>query len=159
MEKRNLFGAFIIVFVLVIIVVILSSGKTSVTQNGDENANINLVAGRVVGYVKNEKLGIYLTDSQGMTLYAFKDDKKLQGTCAGDCLKSWLPFMWDSNQDYTSFTNALDKKMNAAKTSDGSHQYAYGEKPLYYYIGDKIPGEVNGNGLGGGKWNIVPVAE
>ncbi|OGI67206.1 hypothetical protein A3A05_00575 [Candidatus Nomurabacteria bacterium RIFCSPLOWO2_01_FULL_41_12] len=165
MENKNIISAFVIVLVL-IGGLIFFLNKTPRVQNGgsatideDEVPGLNLVAGKVVGYVKSEKLGVYLTDSEGMTLYAFKDDERLKSTCAGDCVKNWPPFMWDTTQNFATMTNPLDKKLNAAKRSDGTRQYAYGIQPVYYYIGDKIPGDVNGNGLGGGKWQIVPVAE
>lgn len=158
MLRKNLVSVFVIILAIIIVMVLLSSGETS-KDKVSENTEPNLVAGRVVGYVKSEKLGNYLTDSSGMTLYTFADDKKLQSTCYGECAKNWMPFKWDTTQKWETLNDVQAKKMNAVKRSDGTYQTAYGEKPLYYYAGDTRPGDVNGNGLGGGKWSIVLITE
>lgn len=134
---------------------------TSTLKNGASstvkiNPNLRLSAGPVVGSIKSETLGEYLTDTKGNTLYVFTDDKRLESSCTGNCLKKWPAFMYD-NKDPSAFTDTLSKRMNFAKLNDGSHQYAYYEQPLYYYSGDKNPGEVHGNGLGNGKWHIVSI--
>ncbi|MBI2356259.1 MAG: hypothetical protein HYV13_03600 [Candidatus Doudnabacteria bacterium] len=116
-------------------------------------------AGRTLGSVKSEELGAYLTDYEGMTVYVFADDKKLESTCYDECLENWTPYKWDPTQNFESLTHPLDKKANAVTRSDGTRQYAFGIQPLYYYQGDKIPGDVNGNGLDNGKWGIVPITE
>ncbi len=113
-----------------------------------------LTAGPIVGSVKSETLGEYLTDTKGATLYVFAADKKLESNCNGECAKTWMPFMYD-NQDPSKFTDTLSKRMNTVKRMDGTYQYAYGEKPLYYYVGDQNPGEAKGNGMGEGKWSVV----
>ena len=155
--KKNIaivLGAILVLF----IVLVLSSDNTPVTENDGTAANINLTAGPVVGSVKSETLGEYLTDTKGMTLYVFSDDKKLQSVCKDACLQKWPPFAYDS-KDPASFTDTLSKRMNVIERSDGAIQYAYGEKPVYYYVGDKAPGEVNGNGLNDGKWSIVVITQ
>ena len=35
------------------------------------------------------------------------------------------------------------------KRSDGSMQVTYNNLPLYYFSGDKAPGDANGQGVGG----------
>lgn len=161
MKNKNLISAVVIVLVFVVGIVLYAVKKPGTTPDGmtlDENGNYNvdLVAGRVAGYVKSPTLGAYLTDSEGMTLYTFADDKKLQSTCYGECAKLWLPFKWDTTQKWETLEDAQAKKMNALKRTDGTYQTAYGEKPLYFYIADKKPGDVNGNGIDG-KWSIVPI--
>lgn len=143
--------------------VIFYLNKTPRVENGTETGNgkvkLNLVAGPVVGSVKSETLGEYLTDTKGMTLYVFADDEKLKSVCMDACLEKWPPLMYD-NKDVASLSDTLSKRMNVIKqTDDRWATYAYGEKPLYYYVGDKYPGEVNGNGLDNGKWSIVLIAE
>ena len=115
-----------------------------------------VVTGLIVGSVKSTKLGEYLTDNKGVTLYVSGDDKKLQSSCTGECLKNWPPFVFD-NKNIASSTDLLSKRMNVIKRSDGTFQYAYGEKPVYYYVGDKNPGDTNGNGMNGGKWSVVVI--
>lgn len=137
--------------------------KQSETKNRRQIASSNnFTSGDIVGSIKSESLGEYLTDRWGYTLYAYTDDKKLESACLGDCLKFWLPAPWDPNAFNPDakdggITDTLSKKINSAKASDGSRQYAFGDKPLYYYMGDEKPGDTNGNNLANGKWNIVPV--
>ena len=113
MENRNKISAFAIVLVLVG-GVIFYLNKTPRVENGgslfvDENEvpGLNLVAGKIVGYVKSERLGTYLADSEGMTLYTFANDKKLLSICDGDCAKMWPPFIWDANQNFATMTDNL----------------------------------------------------
>ena len=119
-----------------------------------ENTGINLVAGSIVGSIKSASLGEYLTDTKGMTLYVSGDDAKFQSSCTGDCLKMWPPFIYD-HKDPAASTDALSKRINIIQRDDSLYQYTYGEKPVYYYTGDKNPGDTNGNSLNDGKWSIV----
>ena len=115
---------------------------------------VTVSAGSVVGSVKSAKLGEYLTDTKGMTLYVFGDDKKLTSSCTGECLKMWPAFVYDQ-KNIASSTDLLSKRMNVIKRADGTYQYAYGEKPVYYYVGDTVSGDTKGNGLSNGKWSVV----
>ncbi|MBA3733150.1 hypothetical protein H0W91_02110 [Patescibacteria group bacterium] len=103
-------------------------------------------------------LGEYLTDGRGMTLYVSADDKRLASSCTGDCAKTWIPYAYD-NKNIASSTDMLSKRMNVIKRPDGTYQYAYGEKPVYFYVGDKAPGDTNGNGLNAGKWSVVGITK
>lgn len=44
--------------------------------------------------------------------------------------------------------------IQVAKKSGGAVQTTYGGWPLYYYVGDAAPGDVNGQGLDG-QWFVV----
>jgi len=58
--------------------------------------------------------------------------------CADECLKSWIPLA-ASPQDWPSgFWQIYDRP-------DGSRQWAYNGAALYTYVGDKKPGDVEGN--------------
>src|SRR3989344_5772002 len=147
--NKNLVIVLVIILIVIVGLTLLSEEKTG-TQVGSENsvADINLTAGPIVGSVKSESLGEYLTDAEGKTLYVFADDKSLKSSCVDACLQKWPPF--SAAKDPATFTDMLSKRMNVIERSDGAIQYAYGEKPVYYYVGDKAPGEVNGNGLNDG---------
>jgi predicted lipoprotein with Yx(FWY)xxD motif len=153
-----------LIVLVVVVVLALSAGvvlffqKRAGVYDGAGN-RVNFVRSGVVGYVKSASLGEYLTDKRGITLYVYADDKKLQSTCSGNCLKLWLPAGFDPNDRVDLSTDTLSEKINSAKASDGSRQYAFGDKPLYYYLVDENPGDVNGNGLDNGKWSIVPITK
>ncbi len=150
-----------IISVLVVLLVLVGVGfylnKMPERGNGavqTENKNVAAESRQ------SATLGEYLTDSKGMTLYVFADDPKLKRSCLGECAKIWPPFIYD-NKDLRSFNDVLSRRMNVIfqNKEDSIIQYAYGEKPLYYYIGDKNVGETNGNGLNAGKWSIVLITK
>ena len=157
------------IVVLVIVVVIVGGAFWLYSQNMlgpianmvnpvsvNSNNTTPPVAGAIVGSKSSSSFGEYLTDTKGITLYVFADDTSLKSNCNGDCLKKWPPYMYD-NRNLASSTDALSKRMNAIKRDDGTLQYAYGTKPVYYYIGDKNPGEINGVSVGdtGSKWSVI----
>ncbi len=103
----------------------------------------------------NSKLGTFLVDGTGRTLYNFTTDSRDQSSCSGGCVGVWPVFYASSinvpsdlkASDFTSFTR-----------SDGSMQTAYKGMPLYYYAADTSPGQTSGQGLNqfGGYWYVVP---
>ena len=165
MKEKPIFIIILVVALVIVGALVYSQNKTapsgnptSTTNNTTKTTTTTKPADSktVVSSTKSAKYGDYLTDSKGITLYVSGDDKKLQSSCNDECAKTWLPFMYDS-KDLASSTDKLGKRLNVIKRSDGSSQYAYGEKPLYYYSGDKNPGDMNGNGLNDGKWSIVTI--
>jgi len=166
-DNKNALSLLIIVLVIVGGLVFYFKGElpfgredgninTDAVKNNDSGSGLDFVSGEVVGSVKSATLGEYLTDTKGMTLYVFADDKKLESSCTGTCLEMWPAFVFD-NKDLKASTDTLSKRMNVIKRTDGTYQYAYGEKPVYYYAGDKNPGDTNGNGLNNGKWSIIVI--
>lgn len=121
-------------------------------NNGQEFVSM----GNVVGSMKSASVGEYLTDTKGMTLYTFGDDKKLESVCFKECLENWTPFQYDG-KNLASSTDLLSKRMNLIKRENNYYQYAYIERPLYYYDGDKNPGETNGMTVENiqNRWNLV----
>ena len=101
------------------------------------------------------KVGTILVDGSGRTLYLFEKDQPNQSACAGACAAAW-PI------DHTS---AAPKAGGEAKASllgtvtraDGTTQVTYNKQPLYYYVGDTAPGQLNGQGLTsfGGGWDVL----
>jgi predicted lipoprotein with Yx(FWY)xxD motif len=93
--------------------------------------------------MKDEKAGSYLADAKGMTLYTFKKDSPGKSACAGECVTKW-PL-------YYSEKVAADAKMQGdfgtITREDGQKQTTYKGMPLYYFAGDKAPGEVKGHGV------------
>lgn len=89
-----------------------------------------------------------LTDAKGMTLYVFDNDKEAdKSSCNGMCLMNW-PALRPA---------AADKDMGAWKIitrDDGSKQWAYKGKPVYYFRMDAKAGDTTGNGRGM-VWHIA----
>ena len=86
--------------------------------------------------------GGMLTDAKGMSLYTFDNDKEAnKSACAGNCLMNW-PILK---------AEATDKDMGDWKVitrDDGTKQWSYKGKPLYYFAMDKAAGDKVGEGRG-----------
>lgn len=95
----------------------------------------------------NSTKGDFLVGPSGMTLYVFDKDKPGVSNCTDSCTVLWPPYKMGS-------TSALPANVATLKRPDGSLQYTYKNMPLYYYVPDKKPGDVLGDGIGG-TWHLV----
>jgi predicted lipoprotein with Yx(FWY)xxD motif len=100
---------------------------------------------------KTGSLGTILAGANGMTVYTFvsdKDDGK--SVCTGSCARKWPPV--------TAAANAPAPKapLGVIARDDGSKQYAWKGKPLYYYSEDKKPGDTTGHEVGR-SWFVVRI--
>jgi predicted lipoprotein with Yx(FWY)xxD motif len=114
----------------------------------------------VVAVAANPKLGKILVDSKGNTLYYFEKDKQNGGssTCSGACASVWPPYTAGGKPQAQSGASA--SKLGTIKRSDGSSEVTYNGWPLYTYVGDKKPGDTNGNDLSqfGAQWYALTPA-
>ncbi len=86
----------------------------------------------------------------GFTLYVFDDDLAAPGssTCGGSCAATWPPLRVDDGVA-TGVTN-----LGTIVRGDGTLQATYDGRPLYFFSGDTVAGDTNGDGLGG-VWHVV----
>jgi len=90
-----------------------------------------------------------LTNASGMTLYTFDNDPSGSGksTCNGPCATNWPPLVAAAGSkaagDYSVITR-----------DDGSLQWAYKGKPLYFYQPDQKAGDRSGDNFKD-VWHIV----
>jgi predicted lipoprotein with Yx(FWY)xxD motif len=84
--------------------------------------------------------GKALVDEHGMTLYTFdRDDTPGKSNCGGKCAGNWPPL--------TAAADAANMNdWTVIVRGDGSKQWAYKGKPLYRWMGDKRPGDIDGDG-------------
>ena len=95
--------------------------------------------------------GAYLVDAKGMTLYIFDKDKEPgKSACYGGCAKSWPPYAPEVSQPEPL------SPLTVITRDDGTKQYAYKGRPLYYYVKDSGPGDVTGEGVGKAWWIVKP---
>jgi predicted lipoprotein with Yx(FWY)xxD motif len=81
-----------------------------------------------------------LTDAKGMTLYTFdRDTMPDKSSCNGMCLMNWPALKAEANAH-----DMGDWKVIAR--DDGSKQWAYKGKPLYYFSMDAAAGDTKGDG-------------
>lgn len=90
--------------------------------------------------VKETTLGQVYTDSKGMTLYTFDNDKQDLSNCYKDCAKAWPPLLVKDNATQLP---GLDK----IKRADGSLQWTLNHRPLYLWHKDQQPGDITGAGF------------
>ena len=109
----------------------------------------------VVSVDDNPELGQILVDSDGNTLYMFEKDKGGKSACSGACASVWPPYTADGKPKAEK--GAESSQLGTTKRSDGGTQVTYAGFPLYTYVGDKAPGDTNGNDLDqfGAEWYAV----
>jgi predicted lipoprotein with Yx(FWY)xxD motif len=95
--------------------------------------------------VAESSLGPILTDQDGRTLYAFTKDKDGNSTCTGQCIATWPALA--SAGAVTAATGADKALLSQTTRGEGTTQATYGNWPLYYYVGDAGPGDVDGQGV------------
>lgn len=101
------------------------------------------------------RLGTYLVDASGRTLYLWKADRGSRSTCSGACAQGWPPLLTKGTAKVTG--NAKKQLIGTTKRSDGSAQVTYAGHPLYRYAGDTRSGQTNGQGSTGfgAAWYVV----
>ena len=102
--------------------------------------------------VEDSSLGPILTDQNGRTLYAFTNDKAGTSSCTGSCIATWPALI--SRQPATTGSGANQTLLSRTTRAEGTAQAMYNNWPLYYYVGDVGPGDVDGQGVDG-AWFVV----
>ena len=105
--------------------------------------------------VASSRLGRILVDSTGDTLYLFKADVGMKSACSGACATAWPPLVATGNPAAGAGLTA--SKLGTITRTDGSRQVTYNGHPLYTFIKDTKPGDVNGQGVTafGAAWFAV----
>jgi predicted lipoprotein with Yx(FWY)xxD motif len=102
--------------------------------------------------LEDSKIGKYLADSKGMSLYYYTKDQPGISNCSGQCLDNWPAF---SAKDFEVPEGFNKSDFGTIKRADnGAEQVTYKGYPLYYWIKDKAKGDVTGQGVGN-VWYIV----
>lgn len=102
----------------------------------------------------NNALEVSLNDKDQFTLYTFDNDEANTSNCNDACAVAWPPFIASDEE-------AASGAFSKIARGDGNMQWAYNDKPLYFFASDTEKGEMNGDGVGG-VWHIVepePVVE
>ncbi|MYX30180.1 hypothetical protein GTY75_26730 [Streptomyces sp. SID8381] len=106
--------------------------------------------------VKKTELGDIVVDKNGMTVYRFLKDEawpKPVSACTGACLEKWPAVAPVPAND----TKGVRKKgLMGFTRPDGVKQMTVNCWPIYTYSGDKLPGDVNGQGIGGTWYAVSP---
>ena|SRR5436309_15227949 len=105
--------------------------------------------------VRSSAYGRILFDGRGKALYAFTRDPRGRSACKGPCAAVWPPFVVRTPPQPGSGISA--KLVGTTRRADGTLQVTYAGRPLYYYVGDRKPGEVRCQNVSefGGVWLVV----
>jgi predicted lipoprotein with Yx(FWY)xxD motif len=118
-------------------------------------AAVPVTGGAAVDLGQNDKLGSFLVDDKGMTLYLFTKDTPNTSVCYDKCATAWPPLLTSGDP---AAGEGVDASMLGTTTrTDGSVQVTYNGWPLYYYEKDKAAGDVTGQNVGG-VWYVVNAA-
>jgi predicted lipoprotein with Yx(FWY)xxD motif len=155
MNKKILIVGVIVVLVLIIGggTVYFLLGRNEAQESVDvPRAGIEIPSIKVATHAT---LGSYLTDANGRTLYVFIKDSANTSTCEAECLAKWPVFSAGTIKADESLSGG---DFNTIVRKDGMSQTTFKTYPLYYYSGDKIKGDVAGQGLGN-VWYIMDPAK
>ena len=91
--------------------------------------------------VRDTRYGRILFDGRGRALYAFTRDRRTgPSTCYGACAAAWpVYYAGGTLRAGAGVTRSL---IGTTRRRDGRRQVTYRGWPLYYYVGDRRPGQV-----------------
>jgi predicted lipoprotein with Yx(FWY)xxD motif len=124
-----------------------SSSGTSAHASGGSTTPATVAA---IGLKTAKVAGVtVLTNAKGFTLYSFAPDTSTKSACNGACAQSWPPVKESAT------ASGVKVPFATIKRSGGSTQLTFHGRPLYTFVGDKSPGQANGNGVNafGGLWH------
>jgi predicted lipoprotein with Yx(FWY)xxD motif len=105
--------------------------------------------------VRSSDYGRVLFDGRGRALYAFTSDGRGPSTCFGACATAWPPYTVTGRLRAGRGVRAA--LLGTVRRPDGSRQVTYNGRPLYYYVGDRQPGQILCQDVFefGGTWLVV----
>jgi predicted lipoprotein with Yx(FWY)xxD motif len=110
----------------------------------------------VVSTVKVANIGKVL--ASGKTVYTLKPSST---PCTAACLKVWPELVLPKGVTKAKAGTGVNaSKLGTMTRAGGVRQVTYAGKPLYWFVGDTGPGQVNGNVTDSwGKWSAVVTAK
>jgi predicted lipoprotein with Yx(FWY)xxD motif len=113
-----------------------NGGQTPASAAPAETATVKVV---------DSDLGPILVDESGRTLYAFTKDKNQSSNCGEACIAVWPALT--TVKPAVAGDGAKAELIGQTKSTQGQQQATYGQWPLYYYVGDMVAGDLNGQGI------------
>jgi predicted lipoprotein with Yx(FWY)xxD motif len=104
---------------------------------------------------KPSTYGRILFDGRGFVLYAFTRDPRGRSRCTSACAAAWPPYVVRSRP--RAGHGIAARRLGTTRRADGSLQATYAGRPLYYYVGDRKPGQILCQNVFeyGGFWRVV----
>lgn len=114
------------------------------TYNNDQDTGLETTEG--VSLLSMNREVRFLTDTDGMSLYTFDKDTLNVSNCDAACQKIW-PLLIGAESGSETITPIT-----------GTDQLTYRGHPLYYFVNDTVPGDINGDGVKE-VWHLVYAPE
>jgi predicted lipoprotein with Yx(FWY)xxD motif len=104
--------------------------------------------------VRSSSFGKVLFDGRGFVLYAFTKDRG-RSACSSACARAWPPYVVRSS--VRAGAGVKQSLLGVVRRANGTRQVTYAGRPLYYYVGDRRPGQILCQNVSefGGLWLIV----
>jgi predicted lipoprotein with Yx(FWY)xxD motif len=106
---------------------------------------------------ENSQIGDFLTDGAGRTLYVFDKDSAdpPKSNCNGSCATAWPPLLIKSpGKIYPKGVNP--KIIGYVERADHTCQVTVNGHPVYFFVADAKPGDINGQGINGTWFAVAP---
>lgn len=112
-------------------------------------------ASRSTVRVSSSAYGRILFDGRGFALYAFTRDPRGRSVCKGACATAWPPYLVSGRP--RAAAGVKSSLLGTTRRANGKLQVTYNGRALYYYIGDRRPGQVTCQNVKefGGLWLVV----
>jgi predicted lipoprotein with Yx(FWY)xxD motif len=146
--KRIAYTTAGLIAVLVTLATFAVSGSSAKTRSATSPTVIS---------IRHTSLGSTLVDGQGHTLYLFEGDRPNASKLSQAGFSVWPAF--DAARTPVAKGGVIASKVGTI-TTHGQHQVTYDHHPLYYYVGDQMPGDTTGQGLNqfGALWYVLSPA-
>jgi predicted lipoprotein with Yx(FWY)xxD motif len=107
--------------------------------------------------VRSSTYGKILFDGRGFVLYGFTKDPRRRSACFGGCATAWPPYLVKKAKNLKVGAGLKASLIGTTKRPGGKLQVTYAGRPLYYYEGDKSPGQILCQNVSefGGLWLVV----
>jgi predicted lipoprotein with Yx(FWY)xxD motif len=112
----------------------------------------NLIRPAALTLATDPKLGKFLADGSGQSLYGWAKDTPGTSNCSGKCEQAWPPLLTVGQP--TVGDGVTGSLVGTIQRKDGSMQVTYQGLPLYYFASDQKPGDVMGQGIGN-VWYVI----
>jgi len=96
-----------------------------------------------------------VVSATGRTLYSDRAEKGAV-KCLATCTTEWQPLLITAGAKPVAGAGLKASMLGTIKRPDGKTQVTFAGHPLYLYVGDTKPGQVNGQGVGGIWFAMAP---
>jgi len=137
----------LVLAILVVVTASFAAGSGIARASADAQATLT---------VRSSSFGSVLFDGRGRALYAFTRDRRGGASrCYGACAQKWPVYF--AGGRLVAGKGVKRALLGTTRRRDGRRQVTYNGRPLYYYVGDRSPGQVLCQNIDefGGTWLVV----